>query len=92
MKQSKTFLRKKDFLGLVELTAIIRKGEKQYVALCPELDVVSQGTTIDASLKNLQEACELYVEEIGFPEGMTKQQVILASFEVKDEAAKTIRT
>ena len=26
----------------MDLTAIIKKGEKQYVALCPELDVVSQ--------------------------------------------------
>ena len=29
----------------MEFTAIIKKGEKQFVALCPELDVVSQGYT-----------------------------------------------
>ena len=45
-------------------TAIIRKGEKQFVALCPDLDVVSQGYTIEESLKNLKEAVELYIEEI----------------------------
>ena len=28
-------------------TAIIKKGEKQFVALCPELDVVSQGYTVE---------------------------------------------
>lgn len=35
---------------LMELTAIIKNGEKQYVALCPELDVVSQGYTVEESL------------------------------------------
>ena len=38
------------------LTAIIKKGEKQFVALCPELDVVSQGYTIEEAIKNLKEA------------------------------------
>lgn len=46
----------------MDFTAIIKKGEKQFVALCPELDVVSQGTTIENALKNLREAVELYIE------------------------------
>jgi len=45
-------------------TAIIRKGEKQFVALCPELDVVSQGYTIEESLENLKEAVELYIQKL----------------------------
>ena len=49
------------------LTAIVRKGEKKYVAMCPELDVVSQGYSIEESLKNLREACQLYIEEMGLP-------------------------
>ena len=52
------------------LTAIIKKGEKQYVALCPELDVVSQGFTVEEALKNLKEAVELYIEEMGVPDGV----------------------
>jgi predicted RNase H-like HicB family nuclease len=32
------------------------------VALCPELDVVSQGDTVDEAAENLQEACELFLE------------------------------
>ena len=48
----------------MDLTAIIKKGEKQYVALCPELDVVSQGFTVEEALNNLKEAVELYVEEM----------------------------
>lgn len=64
------------------LTAIIRKGEKQFVALCPELDVVSQGYTIEEALKNLKEATELYIEEMGLPEGFSDNDTIIANFEV----------
>jgi predicted RNase H-like HicB family nuclease len=49
----------------MDFTAIIRKGEKQFVALCPEVDVVSQGCTIEEALKNLKEAVEVYIEEMG---------------------------
>jgi len=49
----------------MDFTAIIRKGEKQFVALCPEVDVVSQGYTIEEELKNLKEAVEVYIEEMG---------------------------
>ncbi len=49
----------------MNLTAVIKKGEKQYVALCPELDVVSQGYAIEDALKNLKEAAELSIEEMG---------------------------
>lgn len=75
----------------MELTAIIRKGEKQFIALCPEVDVVSQGYTIDEALTNLREAVGLYIEEMGLPEGAATTQTIVASFEVKSEAAKTVR-
>ena len=67
----------------MDFTAIIKKGEKQFVALCPELDVVSQGYTVEESLQNLKEAVELYIEEMGVPEGATSKETIVASFEVK---------
>jgi predicted RNase H-like HicB family nuclease len=51
----------------MDFTAIIRKGEKQFVALCPEVDVVSQGHSIEEAMRNLKEAVELYVEEMGLP-------------------------
>ena len=47
----------------MKLTAVVKKGEKQYVALCPELDVVSQGYTVKEAVSNLKEACELYLED-----------------------------
>jgi len=77
----------------MEFTAVIKKGEKQFVALCPELDVASQGHTIDEALENLKEACELYVEEMGIPEESNSNKLIVASFEVgKHEVTNPIRS
>lgn len=75
------------------LTAIIKKGEKQFVALCPELDVVSQGHTIEEALKNLKEASELYIEEMGLPEEISSANMVIAQFEVEthDETTEIIR-
>ena len=75
----------------MEFTAIIKKGEKQYVALCPELDVASQGRTIEDSLKNLKEAVELYIEEMGVPEGVSNDEAVFTSFRVNTNG-KTTRT
>ncbi len=46
----------------VQVTAIIEREGDCYVALCPELDVASQGETIEDARKNLQEAVELFLE------------------------------
>ena len=74
-------------------TAIIRKGEKQFVALCPELDVVSQGYTVEEAINNLKEAVELYIEEMGIPEEVSSGDTIVVNFEVKldDKAPQIIR-
>ena len=73
-------------------TAIIRKGEKQFVALCPELDVVSQGYSIEEAISNLKEATELYIEEMGVPEEFSSDETIIVNFEVKSngEASEII--
>jgi len=70
----------------MEFTAIIRRGEKQFVALCSEVDVVSQGYTIEEALKNLKEAVELYIEEMGLPEGFDSHEAIIARFTVEESA------
>ncbi len=44
------------------LTAIIRREDTDYVALCPELDIASEGPTIQEARDNLQEALELFFE------------------------------
>jgi len=45
-----------------QLTAIIEREGNGYVGLCPELDIASQGDTIEAARNNLQEAVELFFE------------------------------
>ena len=45
------------------LTAIIHKELDLYIAECPEIGTVSQGTSIEDALANLKEATELYLEE-----------------------------
>lgn len=45
-------------------TAIIIKEGKWFVARSTELGVVSQGKTIEEAKKNLQEAVELYLEDM----------------------------
>ena len=44
------------------LTAIIEKKGDGYVALCPEVDVASQGNSVDEARRNLQEALQLFFE------------------------------
>lgn len=43
-------------------TAILEKESDMYVALCPELDVASQGATVEEASANLKEAVELFLE------------------------------
>jgi predicted RNase H-like HicB family nuclease len=43
-------------------TAIIEKEGNLYAALCPELDVASQGATVEEATSNLREAVELFLE------------------------------
>lgn len=43
-------------------TAVIKKEGGVYVALRPELDVVSQGATIEEGRVNPKEAVELFLE------------------------------
>jgi predicted RNase H-like HicB family nuclease len=45
-----------------QLTAIIEREGDGYIGLCPELDIASQGDTIEAARNNLQEAVELFFE------------------------------
>ena len=45
-----------------QLTAIIEREDDMYVALCPELDIVSQGEGVEKARANLIEALELFLE------------------------------
>ena len=43
------------------LTGIIKKSGNHYVALCLEINVSSQGESIEEARKMLQEACNEYI-------------------------------
>ena len=64
-------------------SAVIHKDEDMYVAKCPEIGTVSQGKSIEESLKNLKEATELYLEEFPFKEN---GKPIMTVFEVASHA------
>ncbi len=45
-----------------QLTAFIEREGDGYVALCPELDIASQGASVVEARENLKEALELFFE------------------------------
>lgn len=65
------------------LTAVLHKEGDLFVADCPEVGTVSQGTTIEDAVRNLQEATELYLEE--FPAEETGRPLV-TTFEVASDA------
>ena len=46
----------------MKLSAIIRRESQGYVSLCPELDIASQGNTVEEARSNLKEALDLFFE------------------------------
>lgn len=45
-----------------QITAIIEREGTGYVSLCPQLDIASQGDTVEEARENLREALELFFE------------------------------
>jgi predicted RNase H-like HicB family nuclease len=54
------------------LSAVLNPEEDGYVSLCPELDIASQGDTIDEALANLKEALEGFFETAGAEEARAR--------------------
>ena len=67
-----------------QLTAIIEREENSYVALCPELDIASQGATVAEARENLKEALELFFETASETEIETRlhEEVYVTQVEV----------
>ena len=64
-------------------TAIVEREGDGFVALCPELDVASQGDAIDEAMANLREGVELFLECADTPEvaSRTRSDVFVTRFE-----------
>jgi predicted RNase H-like HicB family nuclease len=45
-----------------QLTGIIQREGDGYASLCPELDIASQGSTVEEARANLVEAIQLFLE------------------------------
>jgi predicted RNase H-like HicB family nuclease len=71
------------------LSAVIHKEGDWFVSLCPELDVASQGKTIEEAISNLKEAVSLYLEDedVNLPDS----EPIITTIEVSyDKAPSSI--
>ena len=77
----------------MKLSAVVTKEGHLYVAHCPELDVASQGATVEKALSNLREAVELYLEDPDARRPAGDQSPLITFIEVVDNgAAGPIRT
>lgn len=47
----------------LEFSSVVTREAKWYVADCPELEIASQGKTIESALENLREAIGLYLKD-----------------------------
>ena len=66
------------------LTALIQREGDWYVSLCPELDIASQGRTVEEARANLREALEGFFAEASGEEiaRRTAGEVYVTSVEV----------
>jgi predicted RNase H-like HicB family nuclease len=64
----------------MRFTAAVSHDPPWYVARCLEVEVASQGATVEEALANLKEALELYFEGQPLPEGL--EPPIIASVEL----------
>lgn len=51
-------------------TAAVTREDRWYVARCLEVEVTSQGTSVEEALANLKEALELYFQGEPLPDGI----------------------
>jgi predicted RNase H-like HicB family nuclease len=64
----------------MRFTAAVTHEPPWYVARCLEVEVTSQGETMEEALENLKEALELYFEDTPVPDGI--EPPIIASVDI----------
>ncbi len=71
------------------IKALVRKGERYYVAECLEIAVITQGKTLDETLANLQEAVALHLEGEDLASfGLAPNPTILVTMELEPAGAQ----
>jgi predicted RNase H-like HicB family nuclease len=63
---------KNGIMKTITLSAVLNPEADGYVSLCPELDIASQGDTIEEALANLKEALEGFFEVASAEEVRTR--------------------
>ncbi len=65
-------------------TAVLQQEDDLWVALCPELDVASQGDDIEGAKANLKEAVSLFLEHADASEiaERLRTETFISRFEV----------
>ena len=78
---------------VLELSAVVRREGKLYVALCPEFEVASQGKSVEEALKNLREAVELFLEDEDVEKPVKSEAPIVTLMKVDvSGSARTLRS
>ncbi len=72
----------------MKLTAVINKENNLYTAWCPELDIASQGKSIEEAIENLKEAIELYLEDEDAK--LRYSSPLVTTIEVKDGKTSSV--
>ncbi len=75
--------------SIKNFTAIIEKEDEVYVALCPELDIASQGSSVEEAKANLREAIELFFEHASENEieYRLKNDIFITNMQIEVEQA-----
>ena len=68
------------------LSSVVWREDDIYVSWCPELDIASQGKTVEEALNNLKEAIELYLEDEDAQLPFEKSPPILTTVSVETHA------
>lgn len=70
---------------LRQFTGIIEQEGDGYVSLCPELDIASQGNTVEEARNNLIEALELFfqtADDSEIQQRLRKNNIFITPLEV----------
>ncbi len=78
--------------GKMTFSSVVWKEDDMYVSWCPDLDIASQGKTVEEALNNLKEAIELYLEDEDAQIPSEKSPILATvSLETHAKTSPTIR-
>ena len=67
----------------IDLKSVVWKEDNYYISQCLEVDVSSFGKTKKKALDSLQEALELYFEDIPLPKKIEVKNPVIASIKLQ---------